>query len=130
MHVIAKLSDQTDRETGEVYLGGKLRVGTIKAPVRLIETEKRGKNSPSHHVEIWRNGEWHPFGVAWKQAPHGGGEDYYSARMSHPMWMRHEMPVTVFPPAEDADEGQWSMVWRPAQPKAAGDPLANDAVMF
>lgn len=131
MHILAKLSERTDRDTGEVYLGGNFKLGTIKAQIRLVEADaKRSKGSPSHRVEIFRSGEWHNFGIAWKQAPHGGGEDYFSVKLSHPMWLRYEMQVAAFPPSEDADDGEWQLVWKPPVARLAADPLASDAVMF
>lgn len=129
MHTLAKLTEEPDRETGELCLSGNMALGTINAAVRLRTIPKRGAKSPTHCVEVMRSGRWHSFGVAWKQTPHGGGEEYYSCRLSHPMWLQREVLVSVFPPSEDADGGEWSMVWKPA-PQRAPDPLAGDAVMY
>ncbi|MEQ8610124.1 MAG: DUF736 family protein [Parvibaculaceae bacterium] len=128
MHTIATLSDMKDRETGEVYLSGPMKLGTIKSNIRIRMITKRGPKSPTHCVEIWKGGEWHPFGVAWLQAPHGGGEDYYSCRLSHPMWLRNEVLVSAFPPSEDGDGDEWHMVWKPQTRPA--DPLASDGIPY
>lgn len=114
-------SDKTDAEgfIGEVELDG------ATGPIAFIPVgEKRTPASPDFRVALTRGGRWVDWGAGWWKQANNGGEPYLSFILDHESMDKALYPV-AFPPMEDEDGDQWSIVW--SRPKQKGGKASQNA---